>query len=248
MKFKSYLLIAALALVTACAGNPNPNEPYPFAPQFVSPQQVPPTVLKPPPRPGSKTYARELNLVLNTQKYLTQDDKDEAMRQDHITIQKLIYPAIGEEFSELRYPETYALLRRAGSDAWRIGDVARVHWKSTRPWLADKRVQLYVKPIHSGSYPSGHTLTNHVWARILGDLMPEHRVALIMRADDIANTRVKGGAHYFFDVHAGIRMSDIVYCQMKKSPEFRDALLRARNEVRRHDRLVPSINLRRCAA
>ena len=235
--FARYGVLIAAALLAACSATP--GDKYPFAPQFVSPLEVPPTTLKAPPRPGSKTYAKELNMVINTQKYLTPEDKRQAMHESGVWIEMLTDPVLGEGFNAARYPETFTLLRRAGSDAWRIGDTTKDYWKSTRPWLADNRVQLFVEPIHSYSYPSGHTLTNHVWARILGDLMPEHRVALIQQADAVANNRVKGGVHYYFDLHAGIRLADVMYCQMKKSPEFRDAFRRARAEVLRINPNLP---------
>lgn len=245
MHLNRFIALAAMALLTACAANS--LDKYPFAPQFVSPEQVPPTVLKAPPKPGTKAHTKELNMVINTQKYLTPEQKKDAFKESRVEPEMITLPVLGEAFTAVSYPETYALLRRAGSDAWRISDTAKNYWNTKRPWLVDKRVQLFVEPVYNGSYPSGHTVTNHVWARVLGELMPEKRVELIMRADEIANNRVRGGVHYFGDVHGGIRLADVIYCKMRKSPEFQEAFQRARFELRTKRPYLKETSLKQCA-
>ncbi len=237
----------AAALLTIAAGPlSNPNAPYPYAPQFVLPEDVPPTVLKEPPRPGSKEYKKELELVVTNQKSMTKEKADIVMGESEVWPEMITLPALGDDFTEEEYPATYQLLKHAGSDSWRISDETRYYWKSVRPWLADKRVKLYVKPIETPSYPSGHTVTNHVWASILSDLMPEHRQKLFRRADEIANHRIDGGVHYMFDIKAGHFMGDKLYQQMLGSLAFRREFRAACIEIRGKEHHLPTVSTRRC--
>lgn len=242
---RSLFFVAALTLA-ACAGG---DGKYPYPPQFATPEAVPPTVLKPPPRPGSKTYRKELEMVIANQRTLTDEQKEAAMDESKITPEMITLPVLGDDFTAYHYPATYRLLAHAASDAWRIGDVARDYWKSPRPHVADERVQLYVKPIFSGSYPSGHTLTNQIFAHILGDLLPEYRVKFFQRADEIANNRVRGGVHYFFDLRAATVMAEKLYCNMKKSPQFREEFLAARDEIASGGKeKMPLTMIKKCGA
>ncbi len=224
------IAVAAVLLLAACQPL-GPDGKYPYYPQFADAANVPATLLPPPPQPGTKAYQKGLEAVITNQRIASEKDIEAAIAEDNITPQMITVPILGAAFTEDRYPATYSLLRRSGSDSWRIGDAARDHWKSVRPWIADSRVVLHVSPIKIPSYPSGHTLTNHVWARILADLFPQKRKVLFARADAIANHRVIAGVHYPFDLIAGITMADVTFCKMKKSPEYQQAFRAAAAEI-----------------
>ena len=230
ISLRNALVFSCVALLAACQPIVQDGK-YPYFPQFVDTADVPPTILPPPPKVNSKTHKAGINAVLNNQRVATAEQIAAAQAEDKITPQMITLPVLGEDFTEWNYPATYDLLRRSGSDSWRIGDTARDYWKFTRPWLVDDRVALHVSPIKIPSYPSGHTLTNHVWARILADLFPGKRVELFRRADDIANHRVIAGVHYPFDIIAGIKMADATYCKMKAAPAYREAFIAAAKEI-----------------
>lgn len=230
MRPLKYALLALTLTLAACA--PSSDDKYPYPPQFLA--NVPPTAIKPPPRPGSKLYRRDMRMILGNQASLSQEKKDIIMSEDTIRPSMITTPVMGNTFTESRFPNTYFLLEQVGSDAHRICDTMQAYWHLKRPWLADKRVHLYVKPISSGSYPSGHSLTNHLWALVLGDLIPEKRVEFIQRADEIANHRVDGGAHFFFDIStSGLLADRLYYCHLKTSPKFMEALRHAKTEMMR---------------
>jgi acid phosphatase (class A) len=126
----------------------------------------------------------------------------------------------------------YTLLSHAGSDSWRIGDAAKDHWNTKRPWQVDTRVKLLIDPITSPAYPSGHTTTNAVWASVLSDLFPAKKAALFKRANEIGQNRVKAGVHFPHDVEGGKKLAAMIAAEMKKSPEYQRELAAAKAELK----------------
>lgn len=235
IRFAPFVLAVALA---ACGTTP---EKFPYPPQFVTPEQVTVHTLPAPPQPGSAKHKAAINEIIALQAALT-DEQIAAIRHEvKIAPQMLVEPVLGEEFTPESFPALYSLLKRAGSDAWRINDMIQDHWKETRPWLADTRVKRYVEEIYRPGYPSGHTVTNHVWAHILADLMPCQEDALFARAGSVGWNRVLGGAHFPHDVEAGKKLATVIYHRMLENPEFREARLAARHEIERSVRYgIPS--------
>lgn len=207
----------ALAL-TAC-GTAQP-EKFPYPPQFVQPEQVSVHVLPAPPQPGSAEYKRSVQWILDAQAKLTPAQIDAIRHEVTIKPEMLVEPVLGDDFTAEKFPALYTLLKHAASDAWRINDQIQDHWKETRPYLADKRVKRYVEPITRPGYPSGHTVTNHVWAHILSDMMPCQEQALFAQAYAVGLNRVLGGAHFPHDVEAGKKLATYLYHRMLESNEF----------------------------
>lgn len=210
-------LFLAIAL-TACGSQPTK---FPYPPQFVQPEEVSLYTLPAPPQPGSAEYKRSVNEILALQAQLTPAQIADIRKEVKILPEMLIQPVLGEEFTADAYPALYTLLRHAGSDAWRINDRIQDHWGEVRPYLADRRIQRYVEPITRPGYPSGHTVTNHVWAHILADLMPCQEDALFERAYAVGKNRVLGGAHFPHDVVAGKRLATVIYHRMLEDNQFR---------------------------
>jgi len=226
MMLRRALILATCLIATACA------DKFPYPPQFVTPEEISMNALPTPPAPDSKTFKNELNTIIATQKKLTQKEKDVIAAEDHIAPQMMVLPVLGKHYTEEKYPALYTLLRHAASDAWRIGDETQDHWNSPRPWYTDSRVTLYVKPITRPGYPSGHTVTNTVWAHVLSDLFPAKKAALLKRASDIGNHRVKAGAHFPHDVEGGKKLAGVIATTMKKSPDYQRELAAAKAELK----------------
>lgn len=223
------LFILPLLLLTACAGSS--GDKYPYAPQFVSVEDVCPCELGAPPAVGSKTQKKEIAWIIAAQHKLTPAQKAQIMDEDHIRPEMIVTPVLGTQFTKERYPALYTLLAHTASDAWRIGDSAQDFWDRKRPWVVDKRVQLLVSSITRPSYPSGHSTTNYAWAQVLGTLFPAKQAALYKRAQEIGMDRVKAGVHYPSDVAAGKRFAAQIYAVMQKNPEFQKELAAARKEI-----------------
>lgn len=227
-RFSRIALLSLLFVVAACS-----SDKYPYEAQFVSSETVFPCTLGAPYADGSPEQQAEIASILTRQKTLSDTKKRAVIAEDHITPSMIVTPVLGTRYSEEAYPEMFALLRRAASDAWRIADATQDYYGRTRPWLTDARVQLLVSPITRPSYPSGHTVTNHVWAHILSELFPQKRAALFARALEIGNHRVDAGVHYPSDVLAGKQLAAVIFASMREDARFMQALASAKAELRR---------------
>lgn len=219
MKFVKLAPLFLAITLTAC-GSPQPDK-FPFPPQFVAAEEVSVYTLPAPPQPGSSEYKKSVDWIIAAQKTLTPEQIAEIKQEVTIKPEMLIEPVLGDEFTPEQFPALYTLLKHAGSDAWRINDMVQDHWKETRPYLADQRIKRYVEPITRPGYPSGHTVTNHVWAHILADLMPCQEDALFAQAYATGKNRVLGGAHFPHDVEAGKKLATVIYHRMLEDGQFR---------------------------
>lgn len=226
-RFSRSIISSLLLVVAACS-----SDKYPYDAQFVSTETVCPCTLGAPYADGSPEQQAEIVSIINRQKNLTAAPKHAILVEDRITPTMMVTPVLGERYTEVTYPELFSLLRRGGSDAWRIADATQDYYGRTRPWLTDERVQLLVSPITRPSYPSGHTVTNHVWAHMLSELFPQKRAALFARAFEIGMHRVDAGVHYPSDVNAGRQLAAIIYEKMRKDAGFKQALASAKAELR----------------
>jgi len=222
-----WLILPLMLALTACAS----GDKFPFSPQFVDVTDVPPTALAAPPTPDSAIQKKEIAYIIAAQAKLSDAEKAQVMHEDSITPAMLVTPVLGADYTEITHPQLFLLMRRAASDAWRIGDNTQNYWNRTRPWLTDRRVQLLVKPITRPSYPSGHTVTNHIWAHVLSELFPNKKAAFFKRAYEVGSNRMLGGVHYPSDVAAGKKLAAAIYQAMRTKPEFKRALADVRTEL-----------------
>ncbi len=209
------------------------GDKYPYVPQFVAPADLPvETTLKGPEKKGTEPYEKEVKQIMTLQARLTELEKAEILKEDKITPTMMVQPVLGAQYTEEAYPKLYALLKRAASDAWRIGDVNQDYWKSPRPWMAEpERVKLIAPKIERFGYPSGHTTTNTTWAYVLSELYPAQRDQFIARANNIAQHRVEGGVHFPHDVAGGQELAAQIFKKMQVHPEFRKELEAVRVEL-----------------
>ena len=227
-KHTRLFILPLLFVLAACSGSK-----YPFPPQFVDGSDVAPTVLAAPPAQNSATYTREINGILKRQATLTDAQKAAIAAEDHITPSMIVEPVLGATYTEETHPALFTLLRHSASDAWQLSDATQDYWNRTRPWLTDERVELLVSRITRPSYPSGHTVTNHVWAHVLSELFPAKRKALFARAYEVGSHRADAGVHFPSDVEAGKKFAAIVYDKMFKDAGFKRDLAAARDEIKR---------------
>jgi acid phosphatase (class A) len=223
---KKLIVISLLFIISACG-----SEPYPYAPQFVSDRDVPLPSLVAPPSPNSDSYKREIEVIIQRQATLSAKEKKAIYDERHVNPEMMVTPTLGAKFNATTYPALFKLLTQASSDSWRIGDEQKDYWHTLRPWLADSRVHLYVPEIKSPGYPSGHTVTNYVWASILSELWPEKSAIFFSRAEAIAMHRVDGGAHFFHDIEGGKQLAKLIYTAMRRNPDYQQELAEVRAEI-----------------
>jgi acid phosphatase (class A) len=220
-------LLPLFLLALACSG------PYPYPPQYVAPSEVSPRSIPVPEPAYSKKWNDEMEHIIALQKDITPETITQIREETAVIPEMIAMPVLGESFTSDSYPATYALLLKTGSDAWRIGDDVKEYWGTTRPWLMDSRIRLYAKPIYSPAYPSGHTVTNFVWAEILSELIPAKREAFYARAAEVAEHRIKGGAHSPDEVMGGKKLAAAIVAKMKDNPAFQKEFSAAQAEIKK---------------
>lgn len=104
-------------------------------------------------------------------------------------------------------------------------------WNRLRPFQADASIQLCIPSHNSTSYPSGHSSIAHTGSLMLVQLFPNHRQAILKRADEAAMSRVIGGVHHVKDIEAGKTLSRLVYQAFMKNPEFVKSLNQVRAQI-----------------
>ncbi|BDU78341.1 phosphatase PAP2 family protein [Mesoterricola sediminis] len=105
-------------------------------------------------------------------------------------------------------PRTAALLE-AGRVVLRPAvALVKKHYHRQRPFVVLTQLTPTVAKENTGSYPSGHAALAGLYARILAELDPAHRDALLERGALIAHDRVLAGAHWPSDVEAGLKVGE----------------------------------------
>ncbi|MBN8543621.1 MAG: phosphatase PAP2 family protein [Alphaproteobacteria bacterium] len=222
------LLFVALAItLTACGSK------YPYSPNYVSPDTVSVRSIPVPPAPYSKEWYRDVDTVIASQQNLSAETIAQIKAEKPVLPEMLATDVLGAKVTAANYPVLFEFLKRTGSDSWRISDVTKDYWGTTRPYLMDKRIHLYAEPITSHAYPSGHTTTNFVWAELLSELVPNAREALYARALEVAQHRVKGGVHYPHDLQGGQLLAREIVAKMKTIPQFQKDLNCVKTELRK---------------
>lgn len=222
-----FLVVLGLLALAACA----PQSKYPFSAQYTSPNEVPARLLEVPPAPHSAKWEAAICDIANRQSGITEADIRQLRKEMPVKPEMMVQALWGKDVTRETHPVLYDFLRKTGSDAWRIGDYAKEYWGTTRPWLADARVQLFVDPIYSHAYPSGHTTTSHVWAAVLSTLAPNAEKKLFARADEVAQHRILAGAHYIHDVNGGKRLAEQITQRFKRSTQYAKDLAKVQKEL-----------------
>lgn len=132
---------------------------------------------------------------------------------------------LGSGFSEASYPKTAGFFRKLEATANAPKNFLKDTFRRTRPFLAHPESIRRLVPDEAGfSYPSGHSTRSRLMARVLGELDPSKKAALLKCGDQIAMDRVVGGMHYRSDVEASWKLGDLVFEELMKEPEFVAAL------------------------
>ncbi len=139
--------------------------------------------------------------------------------------QSLINPA--RFFQEPRGPLTEAeaqatlpFINEAMEKSRQVLWDAKNFWSRPRPYITDKKLHPCVKLENSSAYPSGHSGTGELVARILSDVFPSKKEALLARGVEIGQDRLIGGVHHPSDVRDARILVDRVYEELQQNPEY----------------------------
>jgi acid phosphatase (class A) len=201
-----------------------------LAPVFTGADGAPPSaahvaldpiaILGPPPAAGSDDAKADLAIVLWLQRTREPDDVARAQSEVKIGLETFA-GALGPGFDAAAHPRTRALIERLHEDAAALVDQAKDHFARPRPFLADARVQPVVKRDASPSYPSSHGTRGVLYARVLGELAPARRDALLEVGRRVGYDRVLAGVHYPSDVLAGQHLGEALAEAILATPGLR---------------------------
>ncbi len=186
-------------------------------------------MLPPPPVAGALESAIDLETVLKLQESRTAADIARADAEAKLT-PAAFAPVFGAGFTAENLPTLFALLTDAAADSKILSEAAKTQFARSRPQFADPRVKPSISGEVDGSYPSGHATRGMLWARLLIEIAPDLKDALIKRGEEIGWDRVVAGVHFPSDIYAGRMLGQITAQMLKKDPEFQTRLAKAKTE------------------
>ncbi|MES2264317.1 MAG: phosphatase PAP2 family protein [Pseudomonadota bacterium] len=190
-------------------------------------------ILAAPPGASSGTAARELAELRDIENHRSKEQVARAMADDKDETIFLFRDVIGEKFSASALPLTAQLSEHVGHDEGANTDPLKQAFARVRPYNADKSLKPVCKTkTKDDSYPSGHATAGYLQALTLVELMPEHRDAILARADDYAGNRLVCGVHYRSDIVAGKLLAYAMHATMREDPQYQRELAAARSELR----------------
>lgn len=190
-------------------------------------------LLTTPALPGSAALEKETRTIIQMQ---TAPDKEELRQADseRDLDPEMIATEVDVALIRGDYPMLFALLDRAGKTTGHAIGNAKKHWHTTRPYLANATIRPLIEAHDSYAYPSGHTVLGHVWAAILGMVLPDKKEDFRHQAEEIAQHRVLVGLHYPQDLRGGHELALLVLGHLLAQPEFMHDLALARGEAQRN--------------
>jgi membrane-associated phospholipid phosphatase len=137
---------------------------------------------------------------------------------------------LGDKFTEPPLPITAKLLKDVESDIKAFTKLAKAKWDRQRPPAVDPRIQPCVALETNASYPSAHAVRGVVWSRILAEMFPDKKDALLERGLLIGKDRYIAGIHFPSDVEAGQKLGDAIADKLLANPAFVTAMKEAKEE------------------
>jgi acid phosphatase (class A) len=88
--------------------------------------------------------------------------------------------------------------------------LSKAIYRRPRPYTLRPEIEPCISRPGSWAYPSGHSMSARVFARILSKRYPARANAFMKRADEAALNRVIGGVHHPSDIEAGKKLGDVI--------------------------------------
>jgi acid phosphatase (class A) len=224
---KARILPVAIVLCFALAtrASAQQRQSY-FAPNAVDPIKLLPEF----PAPASEEAHDELRLMRILQHDRTQQDVQRCASEVNLSV-AAFQSVLGPWCTPDNLPQLSKFLKQVASDTHPFSDLAKDHFKRTRPFVEDSRIQVPIKKDMSYAYPSGHSTLGTMYSMILAELLPEHREAILQRGRDIGWDRVIAGLHHPTDIYAGRILGRALAESLIVDPKFQAELPRLKREL-----------------
>ena|GEM_PF-583587 len=198
---------------------------------YLTPAQVDLAGFPPAPAAGSETDQADMKALFDWQRKRTAAQCAEA-REETEHSYKTFFGRISP-FPEPPPESVKKFFHRVGTNSTVLQRSVKDVYKRERPFLRDPGLRPCALKAAGYAYPSGHAMMARVFARILGDLVPERKAEFMARADEAALNRVVAGVHHLSDVEAGKILGDMFYSQLLKHPVFAADLEAVRSYITR---------------
>ena len=156
------------------------------------------------PEIGSVEHLADFETLHNYQVTRTEENCKQAEHDEKLSIKQLYKGILTSKeiaLATINLADVYATV---GANAY----LAKSIYKRPRPYDFDGSLAPCISREKSYAYPSGHTMTARLTARILSSYYPNKAASLMKRADEFSLQRVVGGVHHPSDVEAGKKLSD----------------------------------------
>lgn len=220
---KKFLRLSAVLLVIFGYSTVNAKE-------YFDADTISPTIIDRPLKVNSKEWKDEIKYIISLQKNPDPKEIKKAEDEYHVTPEMMALE-INPKLTRKNYPKLYSLLDNVSNTSFEVCDHAKKYWNTNRPYLSDKRVKPLIKTHSNNAYPSGHTTASHVFAYILGQLVPQDRQKFYDRAAEIAYHRVLTGMHFPHDVKGGKQLALLITGALFANDDFQKDFLAAKKEL-----------------
>jgi acid phosphatase (class A) len=189
---------------------------------------------------GSAIDQADLSITLAIQVSRTEDQKNEALRDQKYSI-RLVSDVIDTEF-DTKYQNVFRVMANADRDSYCINSKIKKTNARLRPYVQHPTLVTPLFAVSDFSYPSGHATGTELQARILAKLFPNQAEALRKRARQVADSRVVAGVHYSSDTEAGLTLGDLLFDQIAAQSRFqqdlKDAVEKDNKDLAEKDRIA----------
>ncbi len=182
-------------------------------------------VVPPPPAVGSPAFKEQMTVVMWLQRSRTPEQV--AFVQQALDVERYA-PLLGGALMEVDGIELKHVIDAVIDEVRSDYDALKGKYDLPRPFVVNDAVQPVTDPRPVASYPSGHAIRAIVYARLLSEIFPDHRQALMDLARQIGYGRVTAGVHYPIDVILGQKLGDAFADVIVEQPAFKEAIKRIR--------------------
>ncbi|MFZ4686389.1 MAG: acid phosphatase [Hyphomonadaceae bacterium] len=142
--------------------------------------------------------------------------------------------ALGVQLTPENAPALAGILAKTTIDAGLAAEAAKQLYRRTRPFMHNPgNICIARTPGLEASfdYPSGHGSLGWIAGLVVAQLAPERASAALARGRAFGESRVVCGLHNMSAIEAARTNAAGVFAAVQASPDYRDALARARTEL-----------------
>lgn len=184
-------------------------------------------LIGPPPAVGSAAFKEQMTVVLWLQH--TRTPEQVAFVQKPLDVDRFA-PLLNAELLGVDGIELKRVIVAAIDEVRNDYDALKGAFDLPRPFVVYDAVEPVTDPRPVASYPSGHAIRAIVYARLLAEIFPEKKTALLELAYQVGYGRVIAGVHYPIDITTGQTLGLAYADVIVKQPAFREAIARIRGK------------------